>query len=139
MCTWVDIAARNAFSSMSAIQSLHDLCTCDFTSTCMIVNLPSLPVSGSNPLYTLLCSSLPTLVKPSTLPVLFKDVFLTNSKLSRLSLARRSWCVTRTSFVTKIWLQDAITVGQKIGMEAHIIAKSTSRQEMIRTSGYHQV
>jgi len=61
------------------------------------------------------------------------------SKSSWLSSGRRSCDVTRTSFVTKIWLQDATTVGQKIGMEAHMMAKSISRLEKIRGCGYQNV
>ena len=35
--------------------------------------------------------------------------------------------------------QLVTTVGQKMGIDAHRMAKSTSRHEMMRTSGYHQV
>jgi hypothetical protein len=51
---------------------------------------------------------------------------------------RRS-LTTVTSFVTNISVQAAITEGQKMGMEAHMMAKSTSRQEKMRTSGIHHV
>ena len=135
----VKVKAMSWISWKHAVQSLRVLCACGCTSTRIAANLPSLPVSGSNPPYTVSCSSLVTLANSSALPVLFNDVFLTNSKLSRLSSGRRSWCVTRTSLVTKIWVQEAMTVGQNMGMDAHIIAKSISRQEMMRTSGYHHV
>lgn len=36
-------------------------------------------------------------------------------------------------------LKLATTVGQKIGIDAQMIAKSTSKQEKIRVSGYHHV
>jgi len=32
-----------------------------------------------------------------------------------------------------------MTVGQKMGMDAHMMAKFTSRHEKMRTSGHHQV
>ena len=44
-----------------------------------------------------------------------------------------------TSSVIKISDHAATTEGQKIGIEAHMIAKSHSRHEKIRTSGYHHV
>ena len=37
--------------------------------------------------------------------------------------------------VTNIAFKLATMVGQKIGIDAHMMAKSTSRQEMIRTCG----
>ena len=44
-----------------------------------------------------------------------------------------------TSCVTNISVHFAITLGQKMGMQAHMTAKSTSRQEKIKTSGIHHV
>jgi hypothetical protein len=44
-----------------------------------------------------------------------------------------------TSCVTKISVHAAITLGQKMGIDAHMIAKSTSRFEKMRTSGIHHV
>jgi hypothetical protein len=44
-----------------------------------------------------------------------------------------------TSLVTKMSDHAAITEGQKMGIEAHIIAKSTSRHEKRRTCGIHHV
>jgi hypothetical protein len=50
----------------------------------------------------------------------------------------RSW-TTVTSRVTDISVHAAITVGQNMGIEAQMMAKSTSRQENVRTSGIHHV
>ena len=41
--------------------------------------------------------------------------------------------------MTKMWLQEATTAGQKMGMEAHMMAKSISRHEKMSVCGYQKV
>jgi hypothetical protein len=80
-------------------------------------------------------------VKPDKLSWLFRRPSLSHpicSMLTSMYCDRRS-CVTITSFVTKISVHAATTEGQKMGIEAHIIAKSHSRHEKMRTSGNHHV
>jgi hypothetical protein len=100
------------------------------------------PVSGSNALKNGFSPGDELVyVKADVLSWLFLLPSWSNPICPKLTLriCERRSCLTMTSSVTKISVHAATTEGQKIGIEAHMIAKSHSRHPKRSTSGNHHV